>query len=528
MFDHEALRQRIAAVQPIMDLKKDQLCIAIIPHTASYFDTFAANDCMWVKCPLSKKIDVLLNAYKKKHPPTHRYPNLLHEGGRLDPFDEVSMLGDPRDAAKVVLLKATDTAETLTDEYIESIMTPSQPPAQSTTLQSPRPATSANTRPPSSAISIPASSVAPESATRTHTWRAPMTPDQYQTPTPNLPVSNPMTPIPTTPIPTAAPSTTPIVSTPVPAAISRSTPVESRTTLGMSAIEVAWADFNYFRRSWRIRKHGQSSLDNIIEQHTINQDWRRLDGDKIKELEVSAGELEADSLLSRRAFWDFYCKQLGGGTNLEEMYLNRELFNYALQEWRRLQDAQRERIGRQLRSESDIAIPPLPTTEEDESMASIETKEEDIADFKQSIADDRQSTDAQGDAEDASAITTRLDLNQMFCDKSTLIYEQGVAKGLDILAKLRAALSNAPGTESDQWLAYLAKVEQHAERTRTVIGVVGATGAGKSSVINALMDEERLLPTNCMRACTAVVTELSYNYKNERYRAEIEFISPDD
>ena len=31
-----------------------------------------------------------------------------------------------------------------------------------------------------------------------------------------------------------------------------------------------------------------------------------------------------------------------------------------------------------------------------------------------------------------------------------------------------------------------------------VLGVVGNTGAGKSSVINAMLDEERLVPTNCV------------------------------
>ena len=58
-----------------------------------------------------------------------------------------------------------------------------------------------------------------------------------------------------------------------------------------------------------------------------------------------------------------------------------------------------------------------------------------------------------------------------------------------------------------------------------MIGVVGNTGAGKSSVINAMLDEERLVPTNCMRACTAVVTEISYNHEEEPYRAHVEFVS---
>lgn len=40
-----------------------------------------------------------------------------------------------------------------------------------------------------------------------------------------------------------------------------------------------------------------------------------------------------------------------------------------------------------------------------------------------------------------------------------------------------------------------------------------------------MLDEERLVPTNCMRACTAVVTEISYNTEEEPYRAQVEFIS---
>lgn len=46
-----------------------------------------------------------------------------------------------------------------------------------------------------------------------------------------------------------------------------------------------------------------------------------------------------------------------------------------------------------------------------------------------------------------------------------------------------------------------------------------------------MLEEERLVPTNCMRACTAVVTELSWNPSEEassKYRANIEFIQPSD
>ena len=71
-------------------------------------------------------------------------------------------------------------------------------------------------------------------------------------------------------------------------------------------------------------------------------------------------------------------------------------------------------------------------------------------------------------------------------------------------------------------------VKKLAQRVKTVIDVVGSTGAGKSSAINAMLDEEHLVPTNCIRACTAVVTEISYNHKTPPYRAEVEFISPED
>jgi hypothetical protein len=46
-----------------------------------------------------------------------------------------------------------------------------------------------------------------------------------------------------------------------------------------------------------------------------------------------------------------------------------------------------------------------------------------------------------------------------------------------------------------------------------------------------MLEEERLVPTNCMRACTAVVTEMSWNSsedESEKYRGAIEFINHSD
>lgn len=110
--------------------------------------------------------------------------------------------------------------------------------------------------------------------------------------------------------------------------------------------------------------------------------------------------------------------------------------------------------------------------------------------------------------------------------------EAGVKQGISALDSLAQSFELSKETaDAEQWLQQIELVRQEATGARTVVGVVGNTGAGKSSVINAILDEERLVPTNCMRACTAVVTEMSWNHSEEessKYRAEIEFIKPDE
>jgi GTPase SAR1 family protein len=110
--------------------------------------------------------------------------------------------------------------------------------------------------------------------------------------------------------------------------------------------------------------------------------------------------------------------------------------------------------------------------------------------------------------------------------------EAAVVKGVTLLSEIQKLLSTLQrDLDAQQWLQQIETTRDLAKSSRAVIGVVGNTGAGKSSVINALLDEERLVPTNCMRACTAVVTEISYNKidtESAKYRAEIEFIQPKD
>ncbi|KAI0188385.1 hypothetical protein EV127DRAFT_368349 [Xylaria flabelliformis] len=121
---------------------------------------------------------------------------------------------------------------------------------------------------------------------------------------------------------------------------------------------------------------------------------------------------------------------------------------------------------------------------------------------------------------------------EQLCTTNTLdTLETGVSVAIKLLDQLHDALSTHENENVKGWIKSVVDLQKRTAPARTVVGVVGNTGAGKSSVINALLDEERLLPTNCLRACTASPTEISFNDSNdpqELYRAEIEFITSEE
>lgn len=72
------------------------------------------------------------------------------------------------------------------------------------------------------------------------------------------------------------------------------------------------------------------------------------------------------------------------------------------------------------------------------------------------------------------------------------LLERGVEIGLQVLASLKTPLADMTNSASGaQWLQSVNQLESLAKPARTIVGVVGNTGAGKSSVISAVLDEER-------------------------------------
>jgi hypothetical protein len=119
--------------------------------------------------------------------------------------------------------------------------------------------------------------------------------------------------------------------------------------------------------------------------------------------------------------------------------------------------------------------------------------------------------------------------------------EQYINECRGLLGSLRSMILDEPllGTEQRRG-AWVSRAEMIMDKgfKNTVIGVLGGTGVGKSSLLNALLDEASVLPTSGSQGCTAAPIELRFNSALQQtteglsglhvYTARVEFISQDD
>ncbi|KAF5868435.1 uncharacterized protein Bfra_012345 [Botrytis fragariae] len=147
--------------------------------------------------------------------------------------------------------------------------------------------------------------------------------------------------------------------------------------------------------------------------------------------------------------------------------------------------------------------------------------------IKSENTDDSVSTMSEGIEPDMDSTVTKMDTAMVTRKEKAMEYAViFLNKASNIVASHAAMFPEFKNWE-DQIKQNLAGIE----RPRVLVGLLGYTGSGKSSLINALIDEEMVVPANAMRASTSVVTEISWNDSDDpdrAFRAEIEFISEEE
>ncbi|XP_029997049.1 nuclear GTPase SLIP-GC-like [Sphaeramia orbicularis] len=118
--------------------------------------------------------------------------------------------------------------------------------------------------------------------------------------------------------------------------------------------------------------------------------------------------------------------------------------------------------------------------------------------------------------------------NKRQCNTVTGAYEEHRKLGevKRIMSTLHDRLHHYDRTELNDFLRN--QICDLETDKREMVGVFGKTGAGKSSLINAIIGEKHLLPSGSVIACTTVMIQVEANMENQKYEAHIEFITKEE
>ncbi|KAI4885555.1 hypothetical protein NFI96_021070 [Prochilodus magdalenae] len=137
--------------------------------------------------------------------------------------------------------------------------------------------------------------------------------------------------------------------------------------------------------------------------------------------------------------------------------------------------------------------------------------------------------------EDGNSPTTPRMFKKPKMDSSTERSEENIAEAKSILRKIDSNLHvrQVENCSSPQKLIQyirqnISKLNYGKVKKKTTVGVVGKTGAGKSSLINTILGEKHLLPSGSVSACTSVIIQVEANVTDSNYTAEIEFIPKEE